>query len=151
MRQISLRQRALEALSRREHSRLELERKLLPHAESEEQLAAVLDTLEQEKLLSNARFVDALSHRRAAKFGASRIKIELAQHGLDDALSAPALLQLKQTELARCHAVWQKKFGTLPKDLAERGKQTRFLLSRGFDAAKINQVLKGRFDEERLD
>ncbi|HLT27498.1 MAG TPA: recombination regulator RecX, partial [Zeimonas sp.] len=41
----TLKARALRALARREHSRVELERKLAPHAESSEQLEALLDRL----------------------------------------------------------------------------------------------------------
>ena len=54
----SLRARALSYLARREHSRLELRRKLAPHAESPEQLESVLDTLEAQGLLSIERFAD---------------------------------------------------------------------------------------------
>ena len=47
----TLRERALRLLARREHARLELSRKLAPHAESAEQLAALLDNLAERGLL----------------------------------------------------------------------------------------------------
>jgi regulatory protein len=45
-------------------------------------------------------------------------------------------------ELNNCRAAWQKKFGALPQDAAERGRQMRFLAGRGFSAEAVRQVLK---------
>jgi regulatory protein len=139
----SLRGRALAALSRREHSRLELRRKLAPHAESEAALETVLDVLERERLLSDERFAESLIYRRSDRFGAKRIEKELSQHALDADFQAAALATLKSSEFERCKRVWQGRFGALPKDLKERGRQTRFLLARGFEGEVIQRVLKG--------
>jgi len=43
--------------------------------------------------------------------------------------------------------IWQKKFGQLPNTREERGKQMRFMMSRGFSMEIIQQVLS-RADEE---
>ena len=51
-RDLSLRGRALKLLSLREQSRSELMRKLAPHAESPEQVQALLDDLQRAGLLS---------------------------------------------------------------------------------------------------
>ena len=45
----SLRSRAVAILARREHSRAELARKLAPHAESREEVEAVLDELAERR------------------------------------------------------------------------------------------------------
>ena len=58
-----LRARALRLLARREHSRVELGRKLAPHAESNEAVESLLDALEQKKQLSDARFAEARGRR----------------------------------------------------------------------------------------
>ncbi len=142
MRQISLRQRALEALSRREYSRVELRRRLAAHTEDEAALDQLLDTLEREKLLSNQRFAESLSHRRSEKYGLRRMAGEWAQHGLDESIIAEQTARLKETEVDRCHAVWSKKFGAMPADLEQRARQQRFLASRGFDAETISAVLR---------
>ncbi len=139
----SLKARAIDALSRREYSRIELRRKLTPHAESADQLDALLDWLESEKLLSNARFAESLKHRREDRFGGRRIVMELEQHGLAPDLIATQAALLKQTEMKRCREVWAKKFGQLPATMEERARQTRFLLTRGFDGACIRRVLNG--------
>ena len=142
----SLKARALDALSRREYSRVELARKLAPHAESAEQLDALLDALEREKLLSDARFAESLAHRRAPRYGVRRIVMELDEHKLDDVLVEAQRAALAATEIERCRAVWARKFDALPQSFEERAKQTRFLEARGFDGAAIRLVLKGDAD-----
>jgi len=59
---ISLRSRAISLLGRREHSRAELLRKLTQRGGQKGVLEAVLDELEAEGLLSEARFVEAFVH-----------------------------------------------------------------------------------------
>lgn len=140
---LSLKGRALAALARREHSRLELRRKLAPHAESAEQLDALLDELEAQRWLSNERFAEQLINGRGARFGLQRIRQELTQHRVDADTVAPLLDTLKQTERQRALEVWNKKFGSLPQDLAERSRQQRFLLQRGFSGDAVAWVLKG--------
>jgi regulatory protein len=43
--------------------------------------------------------------------------------------------------------VWRKKYGQLPESPAERAKQARFLMSRGFSQGIIVKILKG-IDED---
>jgi regulatory protein len=139
----SLKARALEYLSRREYSRSELARKLAPFAEEHDALEALIDSLEREGWLSDARFAESVVHRRAARMGTNRIVSELRRHAVDDALIETVGAQLRETELARAQAVWRKKYGQLPQTLAERAKQARFLATRGFSRATIVEVLKG--------
>ncbi|RDK04625.1 recombination regulator RecX [Paraburkholderia lacunae] len=144
---LSLKGRALGYLSRREYSRAELARKLKPFVEETDSLDTLLDTLEAENWLSDARFAESLIHRRSSRLGASRIVGELKQHAVDQALVEEASAQLRETELVRAQAVWRKKFGQLPESPAERARQARFLASRGFSGATIGKILKG-IDEE---
>lgn len=141
----SLKNRALGYLSRREHSRTELACKLAPFASHEEAgaLDAVLDSLERDGWLSDARFTESVVHRRAARVGVSRIVDELKRHAVDEALIENVGARLRETELARAWAVWQKKYGQLPATLEERAKQARFLASRGFSLAITGKILKG--------
>jgi regulatory protein len=142
----SLKARALEYLSRREYSRSELARKLAPFAEEVDTLDALIDTLEQEGWLSDARFAESVVHRRSARMGTNRIVSELRRHSVDDALIQAAGAQLRETERSRAQAVWRKKYGQLPQTPAERAKQARFLATRGFSHETIAQVLKGDDD-----
>ncbi|MGF6773093.1 regulatory protein [Paraburkholderia sp. GAS199] len=143
----SLKGRALGYLSRREYSRSELARKLKPFVEENDSLDTLLETLQAENWLSDSRFTESLLHRRSSRLGASRIVGELKQHAVDPSLVEEASAQLRETELARAHAVWNRKFGKLPETPADRAKQARFLASRGFSGATIGKILKG-LDED---
>jgi regulatory protein len=146
--QRSLKGRALGYLSRREYSRAELSRKLVPFVEEADSLETLLDTLEREGWLSNERFVESIVHRRAGRMGASRIVNELKRHAVGDTLIEEVGVKLQQTDLARAHAVWSKKFGQPPTTSAERAKQGRFLAARGFSSGVIVKVLKGGGEDE---
>ena len=140
---LSLKGRALAALARREYSRVELSRKLAAHAESQEQLAAVLDALEAARLLSNERFAESLMHRRAERFGVARIRQELKQHQLAPAIVETQVAALRATELERARSVWRKRYEALPTNAQERARQARFLAARGFAGETIWRVLGG--------
>jgi regulatory protein len=144
---LSLTGRALRLLSSREHSRAELERKLAKFEEIPGELAKVLDTLQAKDFINEARVVESVMHRRSAKLGASRIKQELQTKGLEPEAVAQAVDQLRATELDRARAVWRKKFGTPPANAVERGKQMRFLASRGFGGDTIHRVVQGGEDD----
>lgn len=143
----SLKGRALGYLSRREYSRAELSRKLVPYTEDADALEALLDSLEREGWLSDARFAESVVHRRAARVGAGRIVSELKRHAVGDSLIEEVSTQLRETELVRARAVWQKKYGQLPETPAERARQARFLAARGFSMSIIGKILKGLGDD----
>ena len=170
---LSLKARALQCLSQREHSALELRRKLLAHAReapthpgdgddasappqrsrraplSPEALAEVdslLGWLAANGLLSDARFVEARVRVRAARQGNLRIHRELAQHGLR--LTPDETQALKDSELARARGVWTRKFGAAASDAAGTARQMRFLAARGFSADVIRRVVRGGDDTD---
>lgn len=140
---LSLTGRALRLLSGREHSRAELERKLAKFEEEPGQLARVLDSLQAKDFINEGRVVESVLHRRSAKLGTQRIKQELQAKGLEPEAVAEAVGRLRASELERAREVWRKKFGTAPQDAAERGKQMRFLASRGFGGDTIHRVVSG--------
>ncbi len=145
----SLKMRAVGYLSRREHAREELARKLAPHAEDLAEVDAVLDALEKEGWLSTERFAQSLVHRRASRQGAARIVQELRQHGVDDTQVAELREQLRATEYDRALDVWKKRFDAKPADRAAYAKQARFLASRGFAHDVIRRILgDGGSDDE---
>lgn len=137
----SLKGRALRLLSRREHSRAELERKLAEHEETPGQLRQALDELQARGFIDEGRVVESVLHRRAPRLGASRLKQELLAKGIAGDRVAAALAELRGTELQRARTVWQRRFGQPPADAAERARQLRFLLARGFDAATACRVV----------
>lgn len=137
----SLKMRAVGYLSRREHARDELARKLAAYAEDPAEVDTVLDALEKEGWLSTERFAQSLVHRRASRQGAARIVQELRQHGVDDNQVAELRDQLRATEYDRALEVWKKRFNAKPDDRAAYAKQARFLASRGFAHDVIRRIL----------
>jgi regulatory protein len=141
--QMSLKARALKYLSTREHSRLELKRKLSRYAVESDDVDALLDALEAGKLLSESRFSESLVHRRSSRFGNNRILSELQTHGIDPDALSDIKSRLAEDEASRALAVWRKKFSTPPADAAERAKQMRFLQQRGFSHRAIQEAMRG--------
>ncbi|OYY62824.1 MAG: hypothetical protein B7Y51_07655 [Burkholderiales bacterium 28-67-8] len=163
---LSLKGRALQWLVQREHSRVELRRKLMQQARADAQAAALLadnrgddpdtttptqesliaqvdallDWLQAQRYLSEERFAESRIHARSSRFGNLRIRQELQQHGLS--LSPEMSAELRQSERERADDVRQRKFGDSPVTAAERARQARFLAGRGFSAEVIWQVLR---------
>ena len=130
----SIRLQALNLLARREHLRRELLLKLTRRFGDTPAVEAVLNQLEDENLLSDARFTAAYIRSRSARgYGPDRIRQELRQKGVDDALleSAMAAAEVDWVDVAR--GVRLKKFGAgEPGDFREKARQLRFLNYRGF-------------------
>ena len=144
--QPSLKGRALRLLAGREHSRAELQRKLAPHETEPGELARALDELQAKGFINEQRVVESVLHRRAPRLGAARVKQELQAKGLDAQAVADAVARLQETEEARAREVWRRKFGQVAVDANERSRQMRFLLTRGFSAPVVRNVIKGAAD-----
>jgi regulatory protein len=140
--QMSLKARALRYLSAREHSRLELGRKLARYAQEGDDVEALLDTLDAAEFLSQERFSESLVNRRAARFGNSRILSELKSHGITSDALSEVKANLEEDEAARAREVWMRKFGRLPANADERAKQIRFLMQRGFSHRAIRVAMQ---------
>jgi len=147
---LSLKARALRFLSMREHSRLELKRKLARHAEEGDDIEALLDFLEKNNWLSQERFAESLIHRKASRYGNSRVMAELQSHGVNGEALAELKSSLAESETARALEVWQRKFGTVAQDAAERSKQMRFLMARGFSSSAVRAALKGAPEDDEF-
>jgi regulatory protein len=137
----SLKARALRLLAQREHSRLELERKLSPHETEPGTLAQALDWLQAKGFINETRVADSVVQRKAARMGTARIAQELTQKGLSQELVQNTVADLRSTEVERAHAVWARKFGQPASTLQARAKQLRFLAARGFAAEVVRRVV----------
>lgn len=141
-RPVSLKAAALALLARREYSRHELAQRLAGRAESPEELERVLDEIQARNFQSDARFVESLVHRRAGQFGIRRIAYEIERHRIGAADAAGRLAELGGSERERALAVLRRRFSAPPVDLAEKGRQYRFLAQRGFDSETIRWAMK---------
>ena len=142
---ISLRQRALDYLAKREYSVVELGRKLQSVARQyeldSEEIPEILADFQKRNWVSDSRFTEQILHARKAKFGSARIAHELREKGIADHLVAEAVEEVKEDELANAKAVWRKKYNAAPSSREEWAKQARFLQSRGFGFEIIKKVI----------
>ncbi len=137
----SLKGRALRLLSNREHSTLELTKKLKDHAQTPQELAQVLEWLQTKGFINEQRVLESVLYRRSAKLGFARVAQELQEKGLDARAIQQAVTDLKSTEAERAKAVWEKKFKEKATSAIDKSKQMRFLLSRGFAPSVVHQVV----------
>lgn len=136
----------MDLLARREHSRLEVERKLRARRYTSELVADVLDELEREGLLSDRRFAEDFVRARIAKGqGPYRIRMELIERGVAACEDAIRDAGCDWTRLAA--TTRSKRFGPeVPEDFQERAKQARFLEYRGFTSEQIHNALESADD-----
>ena len=136
-------------MSRREHSRFELETKLRARGFADDGIAETLDALLAEGLQDDFRYAESYVRSRANRgYGPRRIAQELKQRGVADAVSKTAVrdAQIDWFELAA--NTQQKKFRKGPESFKERAQQSRFLEYRGFDAEQIRHALETSTDDE---
>jgi len=147
---LSLRARALRFLALREHSRVELSRKLsryLGEAESADGLNVLLDDLEREGWLSDQRFAEQWVSSRSNRFGDARIRQELRVLGIEaDKAAVPLKANaLENSEHARALELWRRRYGgEAAVDLNERARQARFLMQRGFSGEVVSRIVRGQ-------
>jgi regulatory protein len=134
---------AMDLLAIREHSTQELHHKLSRRGFDQNEIDTALAALEQENLLSNARYAEAYITARMEKgMGPVRIQAELRERGVDDELIQRYLEPRDSLWDRQAERVRRKKFGARrPADFQARSRQARFLNYRGFTSEQIRQVL----------
>jgi len=135
---VELKVRALRYLARREHSRAELARKLVPYAESAQALAALLDELAGRKQLSDERYAETRASWLSRKYGAAKVRQDLKAHGVADAI-VERITPSGEEERAR--AILARKYRTAATSHEEKARRARFLQSRGFSYDTIRRAL----------
>lgn len=134
---------ALKTLSRREYSRLELRRRLIDKGGDPEDIENLLNDFEKKGWLNEDRFVEVLIRSRRNRFGCLKILRELEEKGVSGSGISLAKELLSRDEEMTARNIWGKKFGVLPVSLSERGRQARFMQSRGFDQSLVRRILGG--------
>ena len=141
------RRKALELLTRREHSHRELVSKLRARGFDPETAENTVDEMAARGWQDETRFAQALARSRAGSgHGPIRIRAELQQHAIKD--------ELIETALAACEVDWreqavdllQRRFGPgRPADRKEYARRGAFLQRRGYDLDAIRHAL-ARFE-----
>ncbi len=125
---------AIRLLARREHSRLELHRKLVVRGHGADAAEETLAALADEGLQSEQRFAESFVRAGMSRGqGALKIRAGLRQRGIADEL-AKTLLDFDDDHWRdQAAAALRKRFGAAaPGDRAEWAKRMRFLAGRGF-------------------
>ena len=140
----SARNKAMDLLSRREHSYKELYDKLRLRDYDSDEIETALGKLVTENLLNDERFTGSYVHYRVQKgFGPLRIRNELSEKGVDN--------ELVQNQMEGYESIWSelmqqqriKKFGAeIPADYKEKMKQARFLQNRGFSSESVMRLFR---------
>ena len=129
---------AMDLLSRREHSRRELIRKLAARGFSEEECENAVELLALEGLQSDQRFTESFVAARVGRGnGPVRIRHELEQRGISSDVVDQCLVESQTDWQDLARTVRRKKFGSdLPAEYKEKARQARFLQQRGFTAGQ---------------
>lgn len=140
----SIRKTALDLLARREHSQQELRHKLEVRGYDADAIDDVLQGLKQDHLLSDARFAEAyINHRFNAGVGPLKIRYELRQKGIADAVADEFLEPMSDRWDQLMLQQRIRKYGkTIPADYAARMKQARFLQNRGFSPESVMRLFR---------
>lgn len=138
-----IRYAAMNHLARREHSALELHRKLRRRfGEHESAIDDEIARLQEENLQSDERFAEAFitSKTRQGK-GPVRIAMELQQRGVAEAIVQSLLDEGDPEWFELARQVRCKRFGEAPaRTPREQAKELRFLQYRGFSPEQARRV-----------
>ena len=129
-------------LARREHTRVELRRKLVQRAQEGEDVDRLLDDLAQRGWLSDARFAEQAARAKARRFGPLKLAHYLKGRGLNDVAIAAGLAAAGADGVPSLEAVWRSRYRAAPNDEREKMRQVRFLQGRGFAIDEIFRFLK---------
>ena len=137
------RQTALSFLARREHSRVELRRKLLTKGFDKAEIEHLLGEFDAAHLLNDERFTESFVRSRKQRgIGPLRIKTELQKRGVAKDVIEKWLDIESVDWLNLARQQHQKRFGNnAVLDYKERIRQARFLQNRGFSHETIYKVL----------
>ena len=138
----SLRARAMRLLARREHSRVELRRKLAGVVHQGDDLDLLLDDLAQRGWLSDARYAEQAVRAKARRFGPLKVAHELRAKGVAEETITAAFQVAGEDGAADVERVWKSRFSQLPQNDRERARQVRFLQGRGFPLDNILRFLR---------
>lgn len=135
---------AVDLLSRREHSRVELESKLANKGFSEAQIATAMEQLLKHGLQSDERYLEDFVRSRVLK-GSGPLKIahELHHRGIDSSTLHSYLDQQDIDWFEVATNTYHKKYRSDEEiDAREQAKRVRYMQSKGFPSDIIFRLFK---------
>ena len=134
--------KALDIISRREHSEKEIKNKLLEKFDTPELIDEIILKLIENNLINNVRYAGMYVHVRKRKgFGPKKIQFELMARGIDDSISSLVITEEGSWKEAALKAFNKKFKNGASNQFKERNKQKSFLQNRGFSFEEIDSVL----------
>lgn len=137
--------KAIQYLARREHSRLELKRKLKRKKFSVDEIDSTLDNLQERNYQNDARFAESyVYYRTQAGYGPLRIIAELRERGVSSALIEKFINVRDEQWIAQLKTAWLKRFTKEERASSvvnKKHQQYRFLVYRGFPEGLVRDTL----------
>ena len=135
--------RAVDLLSRREHSAQELSQKLQKKGFAENDIELAIIRLQEENLQSDDRFTESFVNERIRRgHGPIKIMHELRQKGVAENMVENYVNAEEEQWLNLVQLQYQKKYANLKvRDYNEWSKRARFLQGRGFTSAQIRNAI----------
>jgi len=139
------RKKAMDFLARREYGRNELIRKLADKGYDFKVAEQAIQQLTDEHLQCDDRFAEAFVQSRINQGkGPVRIRLDLSQRGVSDAIIEMAIEEATADWFALARNVRCRKFGSdEPADFKAKARQMRFLQYRGFEQHHIQAAFRG--------
>ena len=133
--------KALDIISRREHSKKEVRDKLLKKFDDLNVIEDVIEKLIKNSLLNDSRYAEMYTRARKRKgFGPKRIGYELNSRGVSETLSSIAIKE-EGGWLEEAENAFNKKFKDgISLDFKTKLKQKSFLQNRGFSFKEIDSI-----------
>ena len=133
--------KALDIISRREHSEKEIREKLYKKFNDHKVSELVITSLIDKGLVNDHRFAEMYIIARKRKgFGPKKIAYELLAKGVSDDISSQALNEEGGWQIAALNAFNKKYKNGIADNFKEMNKQKIFLQNRGFTFEEIDSV-----------
>jgi len=133
--------KALDIISRREHSQKELSNKLIKKFDIPELVDSVIHGLLEKNLLNDYRYSESYVVARKRKgFGPKKIGYELVSRGVNENIVSEVIDAEGGWNEAALKAFNKKFKAGIGKDFKEQNKQKVFLQNRGFSFQEIDSV-----------
>ena len=141
---LEARKKAMDFLARREYGQAELIRKLADKGYDRNVAEQAVVSLTAEGLQSDQRFAESFVQSRISQGkGPVRIRLDLGQRGIADAVIRQAIEQSNADWQALARDVRHRKFSAAsPPDFKAKAKQMQFLQYRGFEQDQVQAAFR---------
>lgn len=137
---------SLRLLAMREHSELQLWKKLEQREFDEIEISDAIELLKSENYLSDERFAESYLRSRQLKlYGPIKIRLELEERGVSGSIISQAMYEFEESGdwFAIMQQAYVRKYGdSKAEDYSEKAKRCRYLQNRGFESSLITNLIK---------